>query len=384
MIEVFVNDKIFTNFTSLEIYKSMLDIAHKVNISYKQILDENGQSTSIIDVNNKVEIYVDGSPTFIGYLTPDKSGGGKSESVDFENKTHPITASLQDIFGFLETNKLSKAINHNAPIDILQVLEDILKECNYNKLDNLPIAIDVQKDITGREIDLRIKEKDKMSSEVGIIAAEHLRKFLQRKQILCYSDGISRLNLSKTGIDIIEGANIISNKNSNSNETNTCISIERNSGNQLAYGTCEFISVNNIKQLRGKKPSQVSSNNKYVVELKNALPIRKTVVMLRMPTSAKDLEKIGNMMAGNSKKNEEELTCIVPGFYANKENKIRFEVNKLIFVSCDYLKIYDYMLIQEVRHIYSPESQSFTTQLTLIDKKGIDVESIKLIDTENL
>ena len=42
------------------------------------------------------------------------------------------------------------------------------------------------------------------------------------------------------------------------------------------------------------------------------------------------------------------------------------------------------MLIKEVRHIYSPEAKQYTTQLTLIDKNGIDVENIKVVDTDNL
>ena len=371
---VFVNGKEFKQFTSVETYASVLDVAHKMTLTYREGVTFNGQQFDIIGVNDKVEVYIDNQITFTGYLAPDEGGGGKSENIDINDKEHRITVSLQDMFGFLETNKLSKSVNHNTPVDIVRVLSDVLEECNYDKS---VLQLKIQKDINGKEIDTRITSNDKMSEKVGTKAFQYLSKFLQKKQLLLYSNGVDTLNLSKSGIEVIEGANIVFNKYGD--RINNAMSMERLTGNHRAYGTFEVICQNDIKALRGKKPSQIPASHKYTVNLPNGLPFTKNVVILQSPADRKILEAVALMMAGNRKRKETVVLCRLPGFYANKENKIQFEVNKLIAVESDYLNINDYMLIQDVRHFYSPENKTNETLLTLIDKSGIDVSNIQEI-----
>lgn len=377
-VEVFVNDKVFKQFTSIEIYKSCLDFSQRVNLTYHNAVSFNGQQFDIIKPNDKIEIFIDGVKRFAGYLAPKDNQGGKDETKNVNDKQHDITVSLCDAFGFLETNRLSKSINHNTPIDIVQVISDVLTECGYKKLNDFQVKLLIQKDKNGNEINTRITSKDSVKSEVGIKAFDYLAKFLQKKQLLLYSNGIDTLNLSKSGIEVIENASLISNKNSD--RQSNVLEMRESSGDQMAYGTFEVISVNDVKQLRGNKPSQVSSSNKHTVTLKNALPMRKMVVILRAPADKSMLRAIAETMAGNHKRRERVVTCRVPGYYANKENKTTFEVNELIFVDCDSPEINDYMLIQDVRHFYSPVNKQSETLLTLINKSGIDVSNIQEIE----
>lgn len=345
MITLRVNGKVFTDFTSARVIRSIETLSGAFSLESTS----NTSNLFPIKIGDSVQVLADDSVIVTGYV--------ENLEVGYDDSSHSINISGRDLLGDLLDSTVPTGLEFVGSVSFVTVVKEVLKSLNFrsvrviNESGNIPI----------------LEETDYTSPEVGQNAFDFLESFARKRQILLTTDGLGNIVLARAGSSKYSGK--IQNIPGELGNNIKSASLRKTTTNR--FNRYEVQSqLTPISLDEGITPGDISSQNGIARDSTIRSTRQMTVNAEESMDSQSAIER-AKWEANIRRSRSIEYSATVQGHSINNEV---WQPNRIIKVRDTFCNVSADLLIKAVEYSYSLDGGS-TSSLTLVTKDSYTLQS---------
>lgn len=353
MITLFVSGQMLTQFSKVDVEKSLDDFTGKFSFDVvdSDQFDIEKSDQFPIRVGEECKIYIDNELVISGFID--------AISGDYSANSHMLHVVGRDKTSDLVDSHVGGDINFSSNITLEQVIKKTLSNLGITTLAVKNLVPDL-KPFSQEDLDI-------VAAQPAKTAFEFIENYARKKQVMLTTDNTGTISIVRNSDQILEGKLI----NEFNNIQNNILSATFNYDNSKRYNKYIIRSQQNpVPLLFNGKPVSDSTtatdmSNQSGEATDNDIRSGRVFQKISESSSTKDQLKDRATWEGNIRRSRALVySPMVQGF---RINDVLWETNRLIQVSDFFAKIDSLMLVNKVKFSLSLNSGS-TTTLELVEK----------------
>lgn len=313
-----------------------------------------------IKPNSNIKIYIDDTPVMNGYVD--------TVSVDISIGGYTLSINGRDITQDILDSSLIGNVEFKNSISLKKVIERVLS--------NLVITEIKVIDNIGNLEDFKTSEL--ISGSVDETAFDFLNKLAKKRQVLLATNGEGNITISRSSTETINGElRMILN-----DSQNNVLSATNNIDSVSLYNKYNIYSQDNPSSGFDNfddVPSKTATASD--AEIRTSRQIN---IISENSSNTRDCQNRAKWESNYRKARANITSCSIKDFYADVDNKVLWQTNKLINTRIEPLGIYTDLLIKSVE--FSQTNDELITNLQLVDKNaytlGLNLERLNILQSE--
>ena len=349
-IYIEVDGILYENLLNITVRRDMTEFCGTFSLS---ATNENSNITDFNDFpikpSSQMKIYVDSVPILNGYVD--------TVSVNISDGGYDLSINGRDITEDLIDSSLVGNVEFKNTISLKKVIERVLS--------NLGITgIEVINNVSNLD---DFKTSELVSGSVDETAFDFINKLAKKRQILLSTNGDGNITISRSSKDDIGGElRLIIGDNQNN-----VLSASNNVDSVARFNKYNIFSQDNISS--GFDGFDDPATKTATATDRDIRTGRELNIIPENSSNTRDCENRAIWESNYRRARANTTACSVKDFYADTENKVLWQVNKLVNTRIEPLGIYTDLLIKSVE--FSQTNDGLITNLELVDKNAYTIAS---------
>jgi prophage tail gpP-like protein len=356
-----VDGILYENLLDIRVRRDMTEFCGTFSLS---TTNENAKISDLGDFpiksNSQIKIYIDKFPVMNGYVD--------SISINSTADEYTLSISGRDITQDILDSSLVGNTEFRNRISFKKVIERVLSNLGVSSIQVI--------DNVGSLDDFKTSEL--ISGSIDETCFEFLNKLAKKRQVLLATNGEGNITISRSSNETIDGElrSIIG------DNQNNVLSATSNIDNTSRFNKYNIYSQDNISSGfddYDDPPNKTATQSD--AEIRGSRQIN---IIPENSSNTKDCRNRAIWESNYRKARSNTIGCSVKGFYANEQNEILWQTNKLVNTRIDVLGVYTDLLIKSVE--FSQRENEIVTNLELVNKNsytlGLNLEKLNILQSE--